>query len=55
MNFYHLSVHVHVYVGDEFTKTLTPAVAQWVRALAPQAKGLVFESQLRQTLSRKNR
>ena len=28
---------------------MTAVVAQWVRAFAPQAEGLVFESQPRQT------
>ena len=31
------------------TSHFTAAVAQWVRALAPQAEGWVFESKLRQT------
>ena len=30
-------------------KQMTAAVAQWVRALAPQAEGWVFESGPRQT------
>ena len=30
-------------------KNVTAAVAQWVRALAPQAEDWVFESQPRQT------
>ena len=32
-----------------FICLLTAAVAQWVRALAPQAEGSVFEFQPRQT------
>ena len=32
-----------------FNNWITGAMAQWVRALAPQAEGWVFESQLRQT------
>ena len=32
-----------------FQKGVTAAVAQWVRALAPEAEGWVFESQPRQT------
>ena len=32
----------------QLSTNFTAAVAQWVRALAPQAKCWVFESQLRQ-------
>ena len=33
----------------DFTYARAAAVAQWIRALAPQAEGWVFESRPRQT------
>ena len=35
--------------ATSFQSNITAAMAQWVRALAPQAKGWVFEFQPRQT------
>ena len=42
-NYSKSSVSIHIYIK------WTAAVAQWLRALAPQAEGWVFESKPRQT------
>ena len=39
----------HVFHQAWFILTQTAAMVQWVRALAPQGEGWVFESQPRQT------
>ena len=50
LNFKHGFLHI-VSKGEIFVSLLitTAAVSQWVRALALQAEGWVFESQPRQT------
>ena len=44
-------IHNELFLYDNHRHYMaeTAAVAQWVRALAPQAEGWVFESQLRKT------
>ena len=40
----------YLYIYYEYSQGyIAAAVAQWVRALAPQAEGCMFESQSRQT------
>ena len=43
------------HIGERSCQLPTAAVAQWVRAFAPQAEGWVFESKLQQTVVVKTR
>ena len=43
------NTYVWHFINKIMQKMETAAVAQWVRAVAPQADGWVFESQPRQT------
>ena len=55
VNRHDFTMHPMQHLSHHLRKQKAAAVAQWVRAFAPQTEDWVFESKPRQTLSRLNR